>query len=101
MRFIDPQMLCLPITESGGAGPWTITPAGSDHSARIRKRLENAQREQAHARKLAEEQERHRERVASRKRRKARKTHIPLWKQRAMEREEGKTGTHADRKLRE
>lgn len=98
MRFIDPQMLCLPITESGGAGPWRISPAGNDHSARIRKRLENAQNEQARARKLAEEQERHRERVAARRRRKARKTHLPLWKQRAMEREEGKTGTHADRR---
>ena len=52
-------------------------------------------------RKLAEEQERHRERVAARKRRKARKSHIPLWKQRALEREEGKTGTHADRRFRE
>jgi hypothetical protein len=101
MRFIDPQMICLPITESGGAGPWTITPAGNDHSARIRKRLENAQSEQAKARKLAEEQERHRERVAARRRKKARKTHIPLWKQRAMEREEGKTGTHADRRIRD
>ena len=60
--------------------------------------MELAQSEQAKARKLAEEQERHRERVAARKRRQARKTHIPLWKQRAMEREEGKTGTHADRR---
>ena len=63
--------------------------------------METAQRERDHARKIAEEQERHRERVAARKRRKARKSHLPLWKQRAMEREEGKTGTHADRRSRD
>ena len=41
------------------------------------------------------------DRKKARKRRKARKTHLPLWKQRAMEREEGKTGTHADRRMRD
>ena len=85
-------------TGGGGQHIVIIVTAGNDHSARIRKRLENAQNEQAKARKLAVEQKRHRERVAARKRRKARKSHLPLWKQRSMEREEGKTGTHADRR---
>jgi len=100
VRFIDPQMVCLPITESGGVCPWTITPAGNDHSARIQKRLEEAlqAKEREHARKIEQEQARHRAKQEAQRRKKARKSHLPLWKQRAMEREEGLTGTHADRK---
>ncbi len=47
--FIDPQMLCLPITESGSVAPWRISPAGEEHSARVTRRMEEArhQREQA------------------------------------------------------
>ncbi len=34
VRFIDPKMMCLPITKSGGVGPWSIAPANGARSAR-------------------------------------------------------------------
>ena len=98
IRFIDPQMVCLPITESGSCCPWTITPADGEHSARIRRRMEEARAARDHAAKLAAEAERHREKEEARRRRRARKSPLPLWKQRAAERAEGKSGTHADRR---
>ena len=96
IRFIDPEMLCLPITESGGVGPWAISPAGNEHSARIQKRMEEARlaREKA-ARQAAEQAKADARRERRRKKRK--ESAIPLWKQRAMEREAGLSGTHKDR----
>lgn len=99
IRFIDPDMLCLPITESGGAGPWTISPAGDERSARIRKRMEEARLAREKEAKLAAELARCEARRERRRQRKAaRKADIPLWKQRAREREAGQSGTHADRR---
>ncbi len=87
IRFIDPQMICLPITESGGVGPWRIFPAGNEHSARIQKRIEEARL--AHERKL-EEERRH---ASANRKLSRRKNHkqpaVPRWKLRAMERESG------------
>lgn len=97
IRFIDPDMLCLPITESGGLGPWTITAAGNAHSTRIQKRIEEARIAREKEKKLAAERARFQEKQAYKKKARARKSSIPLWKQRAAERAEGKTGTHADR----
>jgi len=48
--------------------------------------------------KLRTEMARHKEKMEAKRRRKARKSSIPLWKQRAQERAEGKTGTHVDRR---
>lgn len=69
IRFIDPQMICLPITESGGVGPWRIFPAGNEHSARIQKRIEEARL--AHERKLEEE----RRKASANRRQNRRKNH--------------------------
>ena len=96
--FIDPQMLCLPITESGGVGPWTITPAGDEHSARIQRRMEEARLAREREEKRRREQAVFEQREQARRMRRRRKSPLPLWKQRAQEREEGKSGTHADRK---
>lgn len=98
IRFIDPQMICLPITESGGIGPWTVSSAGNEHSARIQKRMEEVKAARAREAKRAAELARHREREEAKRRRKARKSNQPLWKQRAGERAEGKSGNHADRR---
>lgn len=98
IRFIDPDMLCLPITESGGIGPWTITSAGADHSSRIQKRIEEARLAHEKEAKLAQERARHAQKQAAKKQKKARKSTIPLWKQRAEERQAGMTGNHADRR---
>lgn len=98
IRFIDPEMICLPITESGGSGPWTVTPAGKDHSARIQQRLEEARLSREKEARLAQEKARHEEKLARKRHRRARKSTLPLWKQRAQERQEGKTGSHADRR---
>lgn len=98
IRFIDPDMLCLPITESGGIGPWTITPAGSDHSSRIQKRIAEAALAREKEEKLAREKARYAEKQEQKRRRKSRKSTIPLWKQRAEERAAGLSGNHADRR---
>lgn len=98
IRFIDPDMLCLPITESEGIGPWTITPAGSAHSSRIQKRIEEARLAHEKEERLAKERARHAEKQAAKKQKKARKSDIPLWKQRAEERQAGMSGNHADRR---
>lgn len=100
IRFIDPDMVCLPITESGTDPrcPWTITSAGCEHSSRIQKRMEEARLAREKEQKIAEEQARAAERRERKRKAKARKTTLPLWKQRALEREAGQTGTHVDRK---
>lgn len=98
IRFIDPDMLCLPITESGGIGPWTITPAGKEHSSRIQKRIEEARLAHEKEERLAKERARHAQKQAAKKQKKARKSDIPLWKQRAEERQAGMSGNHADRR---
>ena len=98
LRFIDPQMLCVPITTSGQYAPWTISPAGNEHSSRIQKRMEEARAARDKEEKLRTEMARHKEKMEAKRLRKARKSSLPLWKQRAQERAEGKTGTHADRR---
>lgn len=100
IRFIDPDMVCLPITESGTDSrcPWTITSAGNEHSSRIQKRIEDARRAREKEQQIAAEQARAAERRERKRKAKARKSSVPLWKQRAAEREAGQTGTHADRK---
>lgn len=97
IRFIDPQMVCVPVTAPSADCPWRVFPAGNEHSARIRKRIEEVRlaRENEERRRL--ELQRHREREAAKKQKRRRKSPVPLWKQRAQERAEGKTGTHADR----
>lgn len=97
MCFIDPLMLCLPITESGGNGPWQISPAGNEHSARIRRRMEEAKAAREQEQRRREEWARHVEREKAKRLRRRRKSEIPLWKQRAMEREAGQTGNHSGR----
>ena len=99
MRFIDPEMICLPITESGGAGPWRISPAGNEHSARVQRRIEEARlaHEQQERRKATQAQQ---AAAAERRNKKQleKKKRQPLWKQRAREREAGLSGTHKDRR---
>lgn len=99
IRFIDPDMLCVPISESGGAGPWTISPAGGEHSARIQRRMEEARLAREKESKLAEEHARRQQKLDRKRQRKLSRQQgkLPLWKQRAQEREAGQTGTHADR----
>lgn len=97
IRFIDPEMICLPITESGGVGPWKISPAGDAHSARIQKRIEEARLARERQAKAAEAKAKLEERRLKKRKRKEKK---PLWKQRAEEREAGLSGTHRDRSKR-
>ena len=95
IRFIDPEMICLPITESGGIGPWSISPAGNERSARIQKRMEEARQARERQAQAAAEKARQEARQAKRRKQKEKK---PLWKQRAEERAAGLTGTHKDRR---
>lgn len=97
IRFIDPEMICLPITESGGVGPWRISPAGNEHSARIQKRMEEARLAREKQERRAAEQAKQEAR-RERRRQKRKDAALPLWKQRAQEREAGLSGTHKDRK---
>ena len=99
IRFIDPEMICLPITESGGVGPWQISPAGNEHSARIQKRIEEARAAREKQARLAAEQAKLEAR-RERRRKKRKENALPLWKQRAQERAAGLSGTHKDRRPR-
>lgn len=96
IRFIDPEMICLPITESGGVGPWKISPAGNEHSARIQRRIEEARL--ARERHAQEAARRAREEQKDERRKKHKERSLPLWKQRAAERESGLSGTHRSRR---
>lgn len=95
IRFIDPEMICLPITESGGEGPWSISPAGNERSSRIQKRMDEARL--AREREERARAERARQEMRAERRRKRQKKK-PLWKQRAEERAAGLSGTHKDRR---
>ena len=95
IRFIDPEMICLPITESGGVGPWQISPAGNEHSARIQKRIEDTRLARERQERAAAAKAKAEQREARRKKKKDKK---PLWKQRAEERQAGLSGTHKDRR---
>ena len=88
IRFIDPQMICLPITESGGVGPWHISPAGNAHSARIQRRIEEARL--VRERKLLEQRRKAAREKSEKRKTERQKNSIPLWKLRAKMREKGK-----------
>ena len=96
IRFIDPEMICMPITESGGLGPWRISPAGNERSARIARRMEEARLARAKQQQRAEQLAREQKRLERQKKKKQRS--LPLWKQRAMEREAGQSGNHQSRR---
>lgn len=97
--FIDPQMMCLPITESGGVGPWTITPAGDEHSARIQRRMEEARLAREREEKRRREQAVFEQREQARHMRRRRKSPCPSGNS-APRSARRKSGTHADRKNR-
>ena len=88
IRFIDPQMICLPITESGGVGPWHISPAGNAHSARIQRRIEEARL--VRERKPLEQRRKAAWEKSEKRKAERQKNSIPLWKLRAKMREKGK-----------
>lgn len=93
LSFIDPEMVCVPITRSQGQGPWFVTPAGGEHSARVERRLEQVrlQREQEKRRAAARENSR-------KVRNPAGEQSIPRWKRRLEERQIGLGGNHASRR---
>lgn len=92
LSFIDPGMICTPITRSQRQGPWFVTPAEGDHSARVEKRLRQAREEKERERRLAVQ--RHGQAVKSSKDHQGKQ---PLWKKRREERERGLSGNHASR----
>lgn len=94
LSFIDPGMICTPITRSQRQGPWFVTPAEGEHSARIEKRLRQAHEEKERARNLAVNHAG--KPVASDK--ETRPTKQPLWRKRCEERERGLSGNHASRR---
>ncbi len=98
LRFIDPHLLCIPISRSSGIGPWRVSAAKGELSSKVRRRLlmaEKAQNKQVSAAYQAhEDQARKKKKSRSRK---AQHRALPRWKQRAIEREHGYSGTHHDR----
>ncbi len=92
LRFIDPDLLCLPISRSGDMGPWAVSYARGELSSRVKKRQLHAQELKEKHRSFAYAQQ-----EARRQNRQKKQSKIPHWKRRAMERERGYSGTHADR----
>lgn len=94
LSFIDPGMVCAPITRSQGQGPWWVTPAGTAHSARVERRLEQVrmQREEERLAQTAREKRKRPEQTEGKER------PAPLWRRRLEERERGLAGNHASRR---
>lgn len=97
IRFIDPHMVCIPITRSSGVGPWKVTPAmGGEHSARVEKRIRHVQ--ELNLRKKEEKMRQQAlERIRAAEEQKVRE---PMWKRRLAEREAGLPGNHEARRRR-
>lgn len=94
LSFIDPGMVCAPITRSEGQGPWFVTPAAGEHSARVEKRLRQAREEKQRERNLAATHGEH----SSASGKETRQARQPLWRKRCEERERGLAGNHASRR---
>lgn len=91
MKFIDPNLICAPITYPGRIGPWFVTPAHGDVSKRVEVRRKKGRLKEEIAGELRRSQ----------KIEEARETpeaQPPLWKRRLMERENGRKGNHASRR---
>ncbi len=96
LRFIDPDLVCLPISRSGGKGPWAVSHAKGELSTRVKKRqlMLQAQELQESRRSFGYGQQSPHSRRSGRHKKQSK---IPHWKRRAMERERGYSGTRADR----
>ena len=90
MKFIDPDLVCAPITYPGRIGPWFVTSAHGDVSKRVearRKKRENS-KEQIPGMRPA----------SAKTNQETDKRPLPLWKRRQMEREQGQKGNHESRR---
>lgn len=100
MRFLDADLICVPITYPWRIGPWKVTSAQGEVSKRVemrklkklseiqaQRRLEQKQREH---RELEEERVRHQEAVSEEK--------IPQWKLRLRRRLNGEAVNHEGRR---
>lgn len=94
LSFIDPSMICTPITRSQRQGPWFVTPAEGEHSARVERRLRQAQEEKGRERSLVVQ---HSAQPAPAGK-EACPVKQPLWRKRREERERGLGGNHASRR---
>lgn len=90
MRFIDPNLVCAPITFPGRLGPWKTFPAGGEVSKRvlerrIKKETANRLRELPPLVPQSDQPP-------------AATPNLPQWKKRMQARLEGRKGNHSDRK---
>ncbi len=98
LHFIDPDLLCLPISRSSGLGPWRVSAAKGELSAKDMRR--KIMSEKAHQKHHAQQHHAQQDTSKSKKKplsRKAQHRALPRWKQRAIERAHGYSGTHVDR----
>ncbi len=99
LKFIDPELLCLPITRSSHYAPWRVSPAKGELSTKLRKRLEISQEQQRDQARQARQAKKPASKHHTREKKSLRDSHraLPRWKQRAIERAQGYSGTHHDR----
>ncbi len=103
LKFIDPELLCVSIRQSPQFAPWRVSPARGELSSKLQKRLQQAralpdelpapQKTLPSASKAQQTQAR-----GSKSKRRAAHSALPRWKQRAIERANGYSGTHQDRR---
>lgn len=87
MRFIDPSLVCAPITHPHRVGPWRVMPAHGEVSKRVEARHRRAEQEE-----LAEQEQRKKVLEES--------VPVPMWKKRRDARMRGEGGNHYSRRRR-
>ncbi len=95
LHFIDPDLLCIPISRSSGIGPWRVSAAKGELSAKDKRR--KLMSEMAHKKHCAQSYHNGDKQKKKPLSRRAQHRALPRWKQRAIERARGYSGTHVDR----
>ena len=93
MRFIDPELVCAPITHPLKVGPWKVVPAHGEESKRIQARHQKRDSDDDYASLKKPSPVKH---TAENKHEEA--TPIPLWKKRWEARMKGEVGNHYSRR---
>lgn len=88
MRFIDPELVCAPITHPKKLGPWSVVPAHGE----VSKRVESRQQKWEESRALVKTQH------SGSEKKNADVSPVPMWKKRRDARMKGEGGNHSSRR---
>lgn len=102
MRFLDADLVCVPITCPRRVGPWRVVPAQGEVSKRVAvrraRKLEEIQEQRRLERLLQEEEKERRLREAAARVKEEKTERVPQWKMRLQRRLNGETANHEGRR---